>query len=266
MTVIKRTYVSGPYGEIHVRISQPAAPTRPGVALFHQSPNSGQIFRLFQPRLALDRVTIAPDTPGFGASDPPDEAPEIDDYATALRGTLGLAGHPPFDLIGYHTGAMIACDLARRFPEEVRRLVLVGIPLFNDAEREAFFAQPWPKPESPDGSHIVDEWQRSLQWRGPGQTMDMVTRSFTAKLEAGATAWWGARAALTYPLAATLETLDKPILGFNPRDDLWEITPRFRALRPDDQLIDLPDYGFGVFEVGIANLLDPIRRFLDEPT
>ena len=145
----------------------------------------------------------------------------------------------------------------------MRRLVLVGIPLFNDAERAAFAAQPWPKPESPDGAHIVEEWQRSLKWRGPGQTMDMVTRSFTAKLEAGSIAWWGARAAFSYPLADTLQALDKPILGFNPRDDLWNITPRFRAVRPEAELIDLPHYGFGVFEVGISELLSPMRAFLD---
>jgi pimeloyl-ACP methyl ester carboxylesterase len=260
---VKRAYVDGPWGQIHVRLAGPEAPTRPGVVMFHQSPNSSQIFRTFQPLLASDRCVVAPDTPGFGNSDPCTETPDIPDYADALAAVLPLAGDGPIDLIGYHTGAMIACEFARRMPGIIRRLVLVGIPLFNDAERDGFALQPWPKPEAPDGSHIIAEWQRSLQWRGPGQTMDMVTRSFTAKLLAGPTAWWGARAAFAYPLADTLANLQQPILGINPRDDLWEITPRFRALRRQDTLLDMPDYGFGIFEVGGSDLMGPIRDFLD---
>ena len=46
------------------------------------------------------------------------------------------------DLLGYHTGALIALQIAADRPDLVRRLVLIGVPYFSDPkEREAWRAR-----------------------------------------------------------------------------------------------------------------------------
>ena len=41
--------------------------------------------------------------------------------------------------------------------------MLIGIPVFNEAERAAFEKTPWPVPFKEDGSSLVEEWQRHIE-------------------------------------------------------------------------------------------------------
>lgn len=263
MVSIRRSFVDVRSGQLHVRTAAPPMPEagQPPLVCFHQSPNSGRNYQWFLPEMARDRIVYAPDTPGFGDSDVPRQRPAIEDYAAAMGDWIDTLGHAEIDLLGYHTGAQIAITLALARPEQVRRLVLVGIPIFGAEERARFDAQPWPVPLREDGGNVIEEWQRSLQWRGPGQTLEMVIASFVDKMSAGQTAWWGARAAIHDETAAKLAKVKQPILAVRPRDDLWEIMPRARALIPNAEWVDLPDYGFGLFGAAPAMMAERVRRF-----
>ncbi|MEO0996084.1 MAG: alpha/beta fold hydrolase [Pseudomonadota bacterium] len=251
---VTRHFAMTPGGQLHYRMAAPvdgaAAVRRPVLAL-HQSPNSSQVFVEFIGELARDRLVVAADTPGFGDSDKPREPPEIADYAEAMHALLDELGWREVDLVGYHTGASIATALAERDGDRIHALLLVGVALFNDAEADAFFERPWPPPGDFDADFVAREWQRSKRWQGPGQSDDSVRRTYLAKLGAGRNAWWGARAVFRdrERLAARLGRLRQPLLIVSPRDDLWDITPRAAALRPDARFETLPDHGFGVFEV-----------------
>ncbi len=251
---VTRHFAATPGGQLHYRMAAPVdgarAVRRPVLAL-HQSPNSGQVFVEFMGELARDRLVVAADTPGFGDSYRPHQPPDIADYAGAMSALLDELGWREVDLVGYHTGANIATALAERRAEQVHALLLVGVALFNDAEAGAFFERPWPPPGDFDADFVTAEWQRSKRWQGPGQSDDSVRRTYLAKLAAGRNAWWGARAVFRdrERLAARLGRLRQPLLIVSPRDDLWEITPRAAAIRPDARFETLPDHGFGAFEV-----------------
>ncbi len=263
---VDRGFVRVSTGQLHYRRAAPidaTAATRAPVVCLHQTPNSSQIYVEFMASLARDRVVYAVDTPGLGESDLPATPPEISDYAIAIREFLDVLELPPVDLVGYHTGASIAAQLGSDAPERVRRLLLVGLALFNADERAGFFQQPWPKPRAQDGSHLTIEWERSFQWRGFGQSDDSVERTFIEKLSAGQTAWWPARAVMRHALAAAIENLERDALIVNTRDDLFEITPRVRALRPEFPLITDARHGFGVFEVRAATMAALARAFFD---
>ena len=265
--IVERDFVRVGYGQLHLRRASPritATRYRPPAILFHQSPNSSQVFVEFMAELAADRIVIAPDTPGFGDSDAPVAQPDIAFYASAMAELVGALGHTKVQLVGYHTGAAIAVELAKTHPELVDALVLVGIPVFNEAEQAAFRAVPWPLPRSADGSHLVSEWARSMQWRGPGQSEDSAVRTFNEKLGAGQTAWWGAHAAIHYDTLQALQQLRTPVLFVRPRDDLWETSLRALPVLRDAPRIDLPDFGFGVFEVIPERIAQTVRAFFDE--
>ncbi len=264
---VEREFVRVGYGQLHLRRATPRAGVGRGelpVLLFHQSPNSSQVFVEFMAELGADRVVVAPDTPGFGESDLPARQPDIAFYANAMAELADALGFERVQLVGYHTGAAIAIELARARPELVDALVLVGIPAFNEEEQAEFRAKPWPLPRAEDGSHVQEEWDRSTQWRGPGQSEESVVRTFNEKLGAGQTAWWGAHAAIHYDTLAMLPEVEAPILFIRPQDDLWETSLRALPALGDSPRIDLPDYGFGLFEVIPGRLASTVRAFLDE--
>jgi pimeloyl-ACP methyl ester carboxylesterase len=69
---------------------------------------------------------IAPSHPGFGASSLPDWIDAPDDIAYIHLELLDRLGLNQVDVIGCSLGGWIACELATKCPERVRRMVLVG--------------------------------------------------------------------------------------------------------------------------------------------
>jgi pimeloyl-ACP methyl ester carboxylesterase len=263
---MRRMYVDCRYGQMHVRSvfsGNGGFDELTSLVCLHQSPMSGRVFDRFLPLMGTDRTVYAPDTPGFGDSDAPPAEPSIEDYAGAVGDFIDHLRLRRVDLLGYHTGACIAAELAIARPEQVRRVVLVAAPVFTDAEREAFDADRWPAPLREDGAHLMEEWQRTLRWRGPGVTLPQLADSFADKLRNGPRAWWGASAAMRYAAAERLPAITQPVLVLRPKDDLWDVTPRARTLLPGARHIDLPEQGFGLFDVAPDVVAGKVRSFLD---
>ncbi len=262
---LRRLYVDCRFGQLHVRSAFPSSggfdELTPLLCL-HQSPMSSRAFRHFLGPMAADRSVFAPDTPGFGESDPPPSQPAIADYAGAMLDFLEQMRLRKVDVLGYHTGAAIAAEMAIAAPGRVRRIVMVAVPVFEAAERKAFDAKPWPAPIAEDGSHLAEEWQRSLRWRGPGVSLEQLAAGFAEKLRNGPQAWWGASAAVHWPAAERLAQVAQPTLVLRPRDDLWEVTPRANGLLPQAQFKDLEAQGFGLFEVAPEVVVREARAFL----
>lgn len=264
---IERGFEAVNYGQLHYRRAVPKKKSdikhRP-IVCFHQTPNSSQVFVELMVELAQDRVVYAVDTPGLGESDLPSEPPEIIDYAQAMYEFLKVKRLRKVNVVGYHTGASIASELALLAPKRIKKMILVGIALFDDTEKAKFFEQPWPKPAKKDGSHLQPSWQRTFKWQGPGMSDESVIRSFIAKTSAGETAWWGARAVMRHDLAQTLSKITIPFMGVNPKDDLYEITPRLRDIRPDIEIVDKSDFAFGIFDADTQGMADLTRRYFDK--
>jgi pimeloyl-ACP methyl ester carboxylesterase len=263
---LRRMYADCRYGQLHLHSAFPSTggfDELTTLICLHQSPMSSRVFRDFLAHMGTDRSVYAPDTPGFGESDPPDEPPSIADYAGAIGDFIDHMRFRRVDLLGYHTGSAIAAELAIARPEQVRRVVMVAAPVFTDAEREAFRKLPWPVPLREDGAHLLAEWQRTVRWRGPGVTLEQLAGSFAEKLGNGPRAWWGASAAMNFRADQRLPLLAQPVLVLRPKDDLWDITPRAQPLLTSARFVDLPDHGFGLFDVAAGLVAQHVRPFLD---
>lgn len=262
---IRRAYADCRFGQLHYRAATPDSNGNTVPLLcFHQSPQSGRVFTEVLNNLGQTRAVYAPDTPGFGESDPPTTEPSIEDFADAMEEFIDHLGLESFDILGYHTGALTGTEIALRRPKHVRRMVLIGLPVLEQTEIDAFFAQPWPIPMQEDGSHITNEWERSVKWAGPGMTLPMIQRGFVDKLKAGDCAFWGGQAAMRYPFAEKLPKLEQPILGIGPKDDLWDISPRAEALIKNGTFERWPEHGFGLFDVAKMAIVKKIRAHLDQ--
>ncbi len=244
---LRRAYVDGPYGQLHLRIAGHGTP----LILLHQSPLSGDQFSAVLPLLAeAGFCAVAMDTPGFGDSARPAEPVGIAGYADAVPAVLAAMSWDKAHVLGHHTGASIAASLAARRPELIDRLILNGVALLSDEER-AHFAQFRFAPLEPqaDGSHLLAAWNQRLA-ASPGWTnLEAMHRYVTALLANPAHYFWGFEAAFAHDMAADLMAITAPTLIFsNTGEDLYAASQRAHALRPD--------FAFAALDGGTHDIID----------
>jgi len=267
MTAVRRHYVDGPHGQMHLRVARPDAATAPPLLCIHMSPMTGRVFERVLGEIGRDRLALAFDTPGYGQSDAPAAPPSIEDYAAALLAGLeafGVTG--PVDLAGYHTGGMTALAMAALAPARVRRLVVIGAAILTDAERQAFSAHYGPKAPDADGGHLLRRWRGFVYHHlRPGVALADVADAFREAMTGGANDWWGHAAAFAFDQAAALARLDQPALILNLGDDLSAYAARAAGLAPRSHLLDLPGWGHGFLDQHSADAAALLRSFLDAP-
>lgn len=154
----KRAYVElADGGQTHYRHSGSGIP----LLLLHPSPLSSAFMEPVIEALPAGVAAIAPDTPGYGASDPLAEPPEdLSGYVAWLKRFIEALGHERVGIYGSATGAQIAIEFARARPEAALFLVLDNAAHFSAAEREAMLARYFPD-LSPrrDGAHLRTAWE-----------------------------------------------------------------------------------------------------------
>ena len=263
---VRRDYCDGRFGQMHFRIARPLADSgRPPLICFHMSPMSGRVFQAFLGEIGIDRIAVAPNTPGYGASDAPPAPPEIIDYAQAigdLIDALGFSG--PVDLMGYHTGSKIAVELALLRPDQIRRVVMISAPILNETEREAMRAHYGRKILFADGSHLAAQWRRFLHYHLHGsQTIEDAADAFPDILLGRSIEWWGHRAAFNHYLDRRLPLVTQPVLVFNTNDDLWAVTRRAAPFLHNGTIVELPGWGHGFLDSATEPAAALVRSFLD---
>lgn len=244
----RKGYVDAPTGQVHYRVLGDGVP----LLLLHQSPNSSLMFSRALPYLAARGLrAIAIDTPGYGNSDVPAERPSIETYASVIPAVLEAFGLDRSAVLGHHTGAAIACEFAVSQPERVTALILNGPPLYTDEEREVRLARApsGPLPLQPDGSHLIQRWQRRVA-ASPGWTdLAAMHRGVVQTLIAGEYDWYGHRAAFEYRMLPRFLALTVPTLILtNTGEDLYQLSCRARDLRPD--------FAFVALEGGTHDIVD----------
>lgn len=165
MTRITRHYVdaalpNGQQRRVHYRMAGKGPP----LLLIHQSPrNSGEYAALME-GWAAHFTCIAPDTPGFGQSDPLPGEPDINDFADALLATMDALGLPPCPAYGFHSGGIILVTALKRHPQRFTGLAVGGYAIWT-AQEMALFGQSYLPPFQPGayGEHLVWLWNRILE-------------------------------------------------------------------------------------------------------
>lgn len=236
----RKGYADGPFGQIHYQEAGSGSP----LLLLHQSPSSSEMFEAaYQPLAERGIRAIGVDTPGFGQSHAPGEQPSIADYANAVRSVIDHLELDRAALLGHHTGASIAAELAVMEPERVTRVILNGAPLLTAEEqagwREAISKRPETPPQA-DGSHLMDIWNRRLHFTPGWTSLRAMHWGVVQMLIAGENAKFGHAAAFSHDLSAPLRKMTQPALVLtNTGDDIYEVCKRVNELRPDFEYAEL---------------------------
>jgi pimeloyl-ACP methyl ester carboxylesterase len=96
---------------------------KPALLLMHGLPNSSEYFRNVIGPLSRDCFVIAPDLPGFGASEPV-EQPTFARFADMIDELLVQLGAASFHLYLHDFGAAVGLHLATRAPSRIRGLII----------------------------------------------------------------------------------------------------------------------------------------------
>ena len=132
MTIhLRKMYVDSRFGQLHLHTAFPSSGGFDELTpLLCAAPPSqtGRVFRPLLKDLGRDRSVYAPDLPGAGESDGPDHAPTVADQAAAFVDLVESLRLKQVDVFGYQGGSLAAIEFAIARPEQVRRVLLLGVP------------------------------------------------------------------------------------------------------------------------------------------
>ncbi len=183
MIVVKRAYIDIPEGQVHYQTGGAGDP----LLLLHQTPLSSDEYSRMMPTLSQSYRVVAMDTLGYGGSDSPPYEYRIEDYARSILNFLNALGIEKTSIIGHHTGAGLAVELAATWPERVDKLVLSGCPYREEAERQEFLSHLLEHSMNikEDGSFLLQRWQVYKSFCQPGAGPEVWYDAFVAALRTG---------------------------------------------------------------------------------
>lgn len=122
----REAHAGGPESREHGR------PDSGEPAIFlHATGGSGQGWKAAVDIMAHHFTCYVVDSPGHDHSDIPPHKYWISDYTDAIVDILDALGLAQTNVVGDHTGSMIAVDLAVKHPGRVKKMVLDGLPYWN---------------------------------------------------------------------------------------------------------------------------------------
>ena len=225
---LRRAYFECRYGQLHVHNAIPAGggfDEQTTLICLHASSTTGRVFLEVSKLLGTSRSIYSPDTPGCGESDPPPRQPPISGYCDAIGDFMDSMRFRQVDLLGAHSGAAVAAELAISRPKVVRRVVMVGAPALDAEERRSY-------------------------------------RDLSAPEGTPTGALWARAAVIDWDADLRLPLLKQPLLVLRPRDNFWEAGGRVTRLVPGARVVDMPDHDRNVLEKAPALVAKQVAAFL----
>ena len=219
MPQVERSFIATPSGRIHIATAGRGAP----VLLLHQTPRSWDEFRDVLPLLGRHYRAMAMDTVGYGDSDPLRSGQaSIENWAKAAHELLDALHIRRAAVVGHHTGASIAIEIAATYPGQVAALVLSASPYVDAARRaeakthqRAVVDEVTPRM---DGGHLAQLWSMRKSFY-PADRIDLLERFIVDCLKAGPRAAEGHRVVDRHEMEKRLPLVRCPTLVIAPTAD-----------------------------------------------
>ena len=263
---VTRHFVDVPQGAVHYAEAGAGDP----VLLLHQTPRSWDEYRDVLPLLGRTRRAIAMDTVGFGDSDPlTSGGNSIEAWSEVVLALLDGLAIERADLVGHHTGAVIAVETAVRAPDRVRSVILSSSPYDKPgapaaaAPGRAVVDEVEP---SADGSHLLELWRTRAAFYPKG-AIDLLQRYIVDALKAGPLAAEGHRVVAQYDIVAAVPRIACPVLLIGATADpfaypalvrLQAALPQAETTEIEGGMVPLPDQLPEAFATAVDTFLEKL--------
>ena len=261
----RKGYVGKAGNQVHFRIwGEAQAHAAPDLYCFHPGRFTGLAFATIAPFLAEGRRVIAPDFPGYGGSDGASEAPSIAAYADAMLAVAAqLSPGLTVDVLGFHTGCLVAAETAQRSSLHVRKAVLIDIPAF-DAETTAAMLEEFSTnvPLGPDMDCLSVPWTKVFEARRETQGERRAFALFAETLRSGEAQNGAFVAAANYPWAERFPSMRAQVLALATQSSLLEQTRLAASVLSNATLLERLDVKRSVLDENAASIAADIDAFL----
>src|SRR5256884_1270542 len=114
----------------------------PAVILLHGYTQTSRMWRPLIPKLTDKFTVVAPDLPGIGDSDIPEDSLDMKTAAIRIHALVKSLGISKARVVGHDIGLMVAYAYAAQFPTEVEKLVVMDAFLPGVGEWEKIYNDP----------------------------------------------------------------------------------------------------------------------------
>jgi pimeloyl-ACP methyl ester carboxylesterase len=259
---IRKGYADTPEGQVHYLRCGEGRP----LVLLHQSPAAATMWEAVLPLFAGAGYTaVALDLPGHGDSWRPLQPPSIPDYARSVKETLDVLRLAQVDIVGHHTGALVAAQVAVDFPARVGKLALWGLAIYVEAlaESRARLKNEQPPVYDDEGAALTAFWVRQRALAGGAYTPALGVRSMIEMLQTGAERPYGHWAGQHCDRAGLLSRVTQPALIMGgQRDPLWPGIEAAASLFPHGRFHVIEGAGLYVVDEDPQEFVRLVREFL----
>lgn len=228
---IRKAYADLPAGQLHYRVSGSG-----GVPLvcLAPAPFSGIAYANILPLLGARRAAFAPDYPGYGGSDKIAECSSIADYAAAMLAFCkAILPEQRIDLLGFHSGCLVAVEMALQAGFSVREIVLIDVPAFEPEERKAMASRfAGERHDTEELAALASLWDRAVVSRRATQPIGQRLALFAEMVASGSDLHRMFDAAFSYPVEERFARLAVPVTVIATNGSLKEPTHRAASLLP----------------------------------
>lgn len=263
---LRKGYSDGPQGQVHWRMAEPdSAVSQPDLYCFSPAPLGSIAYAAILPYLAGDRRVIAPDYPGQGGSDGDSLTPSIEDYAASMLAIVqDLSESGQIAVTGFHSGSLVATELALQDADRIQKNVLVDVPAFDRAAREKYLpilGKPFDL--SADLESMAKAWETAVTKRTETQPLSRSLEMFADLVGNGARMNATFHAAFTYDVEAKLSSLSAETIVIASQSSLLEASRRAADLIPNCELIEVPEITRSVLDENAEETARTILSALD---
>lgn len=251
--IIRRGYADTPYGQLHYAETG----SGPAMLLLHQTPRSYDEFREVQPLLAGRHRVIAMDMLGFGLSAVLEKPQTIEQYAAGAFALLDALSIDDAVVLGHHTGAAVALEMAASRPERVGALVLSSPPWAGPEYRSGRVSVDNVEPDA-NGNHLAELWRIRQQYYPAGRP-DLLERFIRDALAVDPAE--GHRACHRYRMEDRVGLVTAPVLLIGASADPFAL-PNLAVLQK--QLTAARSVDSAIIEGGMIPLMEQAPREVAE--
>ncbi|MFF3567630.1 alpha/beta fold hydrolase [Nocardia jiangxiensis] len=213
---LRFAYADTSFGQLHYAEQGDG----PVLLLLHQTPRSWDEFRELIPLLADEHRVIAMDMVGFGASAKLLAPQTIELYAQGAWELLDAIGVDHAAVLGHHTGAAVALELAATGSERIAAVVLSSCPWTDERYRtdHATGAGVDRAQQSEDGAHLRTLWELRRPYY-PAPVAGLLDRFVRDALAPGVDPAEGHRACARYRMEDRIGSVTAPVLLIGAGED-----------------------------------------------
>lgn len=263
---IRKGYSDGPEGQVHWRASGTSAQNAHDLYCFSPAPFSSIAFTNLMPHLAKTRRIIAPDYPGQGGSDGGGPTPTIEQYAASIIAVIrDLSGDGPVDVLGFHSGCLVAAEAKLQAPDLIGQVLLIDVPAFDPETRAKYLPMVGaPFELSLDLGTVTKAWDMAVTKRAEVQSLDQCYALFADSVGNASRMNATFNAAFTYDVEQRLGALEMGATILATQSSLLETSRRAASLIPSSDLVEALDIKRSVLDESAEKTAALIKSILDQ--